>query len=42
MTDINNNNQGYRMHQLINNQQMSDSELINRVVQRISNIQLNI
>ena len=46
VTDINNNNnnnnQGYRMHQLINNQQMSDSELINRVVQRISNIQLNI
>ena len=45
VTDINNNNnnnQGYRMHQLINNQQMSDSELINRVIQRISNIQLNI
>ena len=42
VTDINNNNQGYRMHQLMNNQQMSDSELINRVVQRISNIQLNI
>ena len=43
VTDINNNNnQGYRIHQLINNQQMSDSELINRVVQRISNIQLNI
>ena len=42
VTDINNNNQGYRMHQLINNQQMSDSELINRVVQRISNIKLNI
>ena len=42
VTDINNNNQGYRMHQLMNNQQMSDSELINRVLKIISNIKINI
>ena len=39
---LNNNNQGNKIHQLMNNQQISDSDLINRTIQRISNIQLNV
>ena len=39
---LNNNNQGNKIHQIMNSPQISDSDLINRTIQRISNIQLNI
>ena len=38
----NNNNQGNKIHQIMNSPQISDSDLINRTIQRISNIQLNV
>ena len=39
---LNNNNQGNKIHQIMNSPQISDSDLINRTIQRISNIQLNV
>ena len=41
-SNIINNNQGNRSHQLMNTDQISDTDLINRAIQRIKNIQLNI
>ena len=41
-SNIINNNQGNRGHQLLNTEQISDTELINHAIKRITNIQLNI
>ena len=41
-SNIINNNQGNRGHQLMNTEQISDTELINHAIKRITNIQLNI
>ena len=41
-TNIINNNQGNRGYQLTSTEQISDTELINRTIKRIGNIQLNI
>ena len=41
-SNIINNNQGNRGHQLMNTEQISDTELINHAIKRIENIQLNI
>ena len=41
-SNIINNNQGNRSHQLMNTDQISDTDLINRAIQRIANIKLNI
>ena len=43
-TNVTSNNQGvgFRGHQLMNTEQMSDNDLIDRVIARIANIQLNI
>ena len=41
-SNIINNNQGNRSNQLMNTNQISDTDLINRAIQRIANIQLNI
>ena len=41
-SNIINNNQGNRGHQLMNTEQISDTELINHAIKRIANIQLNI
>ena len=43
-TNVTSNNQGvgFRGHQLMNTEQMSDNDLIDRVIARIANIKLNI